>query len=70
VDTILLFFINSTLPDGKYLGSNLNIEQIFCWLIEVWDCRDGSRVICHKDLPRDETEQKLLDYLLEASKDS
>ncbi|UJX26461.1 hypothetical protein L3Q70_04710 [Pseudoalteromonas sp. CF6-2] len=57
--------IDTELPDGKYLGSNLKLEQVFCWLREVWDCRDGSRLICHEDLPRDEAEQKFLSYLLD-----
>lgn len=60
--------IDTELPDGKYLGSNLKLEQVFCWLREVWDCRDGSRLICHEDLPRDEAEQKFLGYLMDESK--
>lgn len=57
--------IDTELPDGKYLGSNLKLEQVFCWLREVWDCRDGSRLICHEDLSRDEAEQKFLGYLMD-----
>lgn len=60
--------IDTELPDGKYLGSNLKLEQVFCWLREVWDCRDGSRLICHEDLSRYEAEQKFLGYLLDESK--
>ncbi|MBA6292215.1 hypothetical protein H4J58_01030 [Colwellia sp. MB3u-70] len=60
--------IDTELPDGKYLGSNLKLEQVFCWLREVWDCRDGSRLICHEDLPRDKAEQKFLGYLMDESK--
>jgi len=57
--------IDTELPDGKYLGSNLKLEQVFCWLREVWDCRDGSRLICHEDLPRDKAEQKFIGYLMD-----
>jgi len=57
--------IDTELPDGKYLGSNLKFEQVFCWLREVWDCRDGSRLICHEDLPRDKAEQKFIGYLMD-----
>jgi hypothetical protein len=57
--------IDMELPDGKYLGSNLKLEQVFCWLREVWDCRDGSRLICHEDLSRDKAEQKFLGYLMD-----
>ena len=59
--------VTDELPDGKYLGSNLGLEQIFCWLREVWDCRDGSRIICYTDLPRDQAEVKFLDHLREES---
>lgn len=57
--------IDTELPDGKYLGSNLKLEQLFCWLREIWDCRDGSRLICHEDLPRDKAEQKFLGSLMD-----
>lgn len=53
------------LPDGKYFGSNLGFEHIFCWLREVWDCRAGSRIICYTDIPRDQAEQKFLMHLKE-----
>ncbi|EOX3413538.1 hypothetical protein ACPFUN_003587 [Vibrio cholerae] len=57
--------ITDELPDGKYLGSNLGFEHIFCWLREVWDCRDGSRILYYTDLPRDEAEVKFLIHLKE-----
>ncbi|WP_076012062.1 hypothetical protein [Alteromonas abrolhosensis] len=57
--------IDTELPDSKYFGSNLKLEQVFCWLREVWDCRDSSRLIYHEDLPRDEAEQKFLSYLMD-----
>ena len=57
--------ITDELPDGKYLGSNLGLEHIFCWLREVWDCRDGSRILYYTDLPRDEAEVKFLIHLKE-----
>lgn len=59
--------IEDELPDGKYLGSNLGFEKIFCWLREVWDCRDGSRLICYNDLPREEAEKRFLAHLKEES---
>lgn len=57
--------ITDELPDGKYLGSNLGLEHIFCWLREVWDCRDGSRILYYTDLPRDQAEVKFLIHLKE-----
>lgn len=57
--------ITDELPDGKYLGGNLGFEHIFCWLREVWDCRDGSRILYYTDLPRDEAEVKFLIHLKE-----
>ncbi|MFZ6672460.1 hypothetical protein [Undibacterium sp. Xuan67W] len=57
--------ISEDLPDGEYLGSNLGLEYIFCWLREVWDCRDGSMILYHTDLPRDQAEVKFLDHIKE-----
>ena len=59
--------ITDEFPDGKYLGSNLGLEQIFCWLREIWDCRDGSRILYYSDLPRDKAEMKFLAHLKEES---
>ena len=55
--------ITDELPDGKYLGSNLGLVHVFCWLREVWDCRDGSRILYYTDIPRDEAELKFLAHL-------
>lgn len=57
--------IEKELPKGEYVGSSMGFEQIFCWLREIWDCRDGSIIICHADLPREEAEKKFLEYLEE-----
>ena len=55
--------ITDELPDGEYLGTNLGLEHIFCWLREIWDCRDGSMILYHTDLPREEAERKFLEHL-------
>lgn len=52
-------------PDKKYVGDNLGLEHIFCWLREIWDCRDGSMILYHTDLPRDEAEMKFTEHLIE-----
>ncbi len=57
--------IDEELPDGKYLGSNLGFEHIFCWLREIWDCRDGSTLFYYTDLPRNEAEIKFQQHLME-----
>lgn len=57
--------ITDELPDRQYLGSNLGFEHMFLWLREVWDCRDGSRILYYTDLPRDEAEVKFLTHLKE-----
>lgn len=57
--------VTDELPDGKYLGSNLGLEHIFCWLREIWDCRDGSMILYHTDLPRDKAEVKFMEHLKE-----
>ena len=60
--------ITDEFPDKKYVGDNLGLEQIFCWLREIWDCRDGSRILYHTDLPRPEAEKKFLEYLVDESR--
>ena len=55
------------LPDGEYVGTNLRLEHIFCWLREIWDCRDGSMILYYSDLPRDQAEIKFLAHLKEES---
>jgi len=57
--------ITDELPDGEYLGTNLRLEYIFCWLREIWDCRDGSMILYYSDLPRDQAEKKFLAHLKE-----
>ncbi len=43
----------------KYLGDSLGLEHIFCWLREIWDYRDGSRIVYYTDLARAKAEKKL-----------
>jgi hypothetical protein len=54
-------------PDEKYLGDSLGLEYLFCWLRELWDCRDGSIILHYTDLPRSEAEVKFKQHLFEAS---
>ena len=60
--------ITDELPDETYVGTNLGFEHIFCWLREVWDCRDGSRLLYYTDLPREQAEQKFMEHLRQESK--
>ena len=55
-------------PDKEYVGDNLGLEHIFCWLREIWDCRDGSMLLYHSDLSRPEAEKKFKEYLVEEAK--
>ena len=57
--------INDELPDQEYLGDNLGLENIFCWLREIWDCRDGSMVLYYSELPRNIAEKKFFEHLVE-----
>jgi hypothetical protein len=57
--------IDDEYPDKDYLGDNLGLEQIFCWLREIWDCKDGSRLSYHTDIPRHEADKKFKEYLYE-----
>ena len=59
--------ISDELPDNKYLGDNLGLEEVFCWLREIWDCRDGSMLLYHSDLPRDQAEAKFVEHLIESA---
>ncbi len=52
-------------PDKEFVGDNLGLENIFCWLREIWDCKDGSMILYHTDLPRSEAEKKFEEYLIE-----
>lgn len=55
-------------PDKEYVGDSLGLEHIFCWLREIWDCRDGSMLLYHTDLPRPEAEKKFKEHLVEEAK--
>ena len=59
--------ITSEIPDNEYVGDNLGLEHIFCWLREIWDCNDGSMILYHSDLSRPEAEKKFISYLIEES---
>ena len=59
--------ISDELPDKKYVGDSLGLERVFCWLREIWDCRDGSMLAYYTDIPRNEAEQKFLEHLREAA---
>ena len=52
-------------PDKQYVGDNFGLEHIFCWLREIWDCRDGGRLLYHTDLSRAEAETKFKEHLIE-----
>ena len=52
-------------PVIKYLGDSLGLEHIFCWLREIWDCRDGSRILYYTDLPREQAAEKFKEHLME-----
>jgi len=54
-------------PDKKYAGDSLGLEHIFCWLREIWDCRDGSIILYYSDLPRIEAEEKFKEHLIDES---
>ncbi len=56
-------------PDRKHVGDNLGLEYLFCWLREIWDCRDGSMILYHTELPRAEAEVKFIEHLREAAAD-
>jgi hypothetical protein len=53
------------LPEEDYVGDSLGLEHVFCWLREVWDCRDGGMILYHTDLPREEAEQKFIQHIVE-----
>ena len=54
-------------PDKEYVGDSLGLESVFCWLREIWDCRDGSMILYHTDMPRQEAEKKFIEHLKEAA---
>ena len=55
--------------DKEYLGDNLGLQHVFCWLREIWDCRDGSMIHYHSDLPREQAEVKFFEHLRESATD-
>ncbi|MCC2525733.1 hypothetical protein [Vibrio coralliilyticus] len=57
--------INDEYPDKEFMGDSLGLEHIFCWLREIWDCRDGSRILYHTDLSRKDAEAKFNEHLIE-----
>jgi hypothetical protein len=57
--------LTNEIPNKNYAGDNLGLEHIFCWLREIWDCRDGSRLLYYTDLPRSEAEVKFIEHLIE-----
>jgi hypothetical protein len=57
--------LNDEIPNKNYVGDNLGLEHIFCWLREIWDCRDGSRLSYYANLPRSEAEVKFIKHLVE-----
>ncbi len=61
--------LTDELPDKEYLGDNLGLEGIFCWLREIWDCRDGSMLLYYTNLPRHEAELKFIEHLVEESRE-
>ena len=50
-------------------GDNLGLQYVFCWLREIWDCRDGSMILYHTNLPRDQAEAKFFEHLRESAAD-
>lgn len=61
--------VSNEMPDRKYVGDSLGLEHVFCWLREIWDCRDGSMILYHADLPREEADKKFIQNLREAAAD-
>jgi len=60
--------VQEELPDREYYGDSLGTQWVECWLREIWDCRDGSVLFYHADLPRDQAELKFRQYLLDAAR--
>ena len=59
--------LTEEMPDKEYLGDNLGLEHVFCWLREIWDCGDGSMILYYADLPRPKAEAKFHEHLVEES---
>jgi hypothetical protein len=56
-------------PDEQYFRESLDLDYVFFWLREVWDCRDGSILSYYADLPRDEAERKQIENLVSAARE-
>ena len=54
--------------DKEVVGDRLNFCNIFGWLREIWDCRDGSPLNYYANLPRGKAEIKIYEHLIEESK--
>jgi len=50
----------------NHLGECMGLGTIFCWLRELWDCRDGSRLLYHAHMSRDAAEEDILRLLSES----
>ena len=61
--------LSDEFPDTEYVGDNLGLQDLFCWLREIWDCRDGSMILYHTDLPRDQAEAMFFKHLRESAAD-
>lgn len=59
--------VSDELPDKNYAGDSLGLEHIFCWIREIWDCRDGSMILYYSDLPRKDAEEKFKEHLIDES---
>lgn len=55
--------VSKEVPDQKFVGDGLGLERVFAWLREVWDCRDGSRILYYNDRPRAEAELKFIEHI-------
>lgn len=55
--------MQNELPDLEYVGDSLGLENLFAWLREVWDCRDGSLILYYTDLPRAEAESRFVAHI-------
>lgn len=58
----------SEFPDKQYVGDRWGLENIFCWLREIWDCRDGSMLLYYTNLPRNKAEMKFMTHLYKEAK--
>lgn len=61
--------LQDELPDQRYAGDSLGLGEVFCWLREIWDCRDGSMILYHTDLPRDQAEKKFIEHLIDTARE-